>query len=167
MTLKKREFTPESGSVHTYVNHVVQFFETMQSEAEGREPQKPEVGVLAQGSPGWLGCLFSIAIFLVFVLMLERRCLKMAWLCYVTNTICFRQESFHHVVRMWIFLTIGRELHSSPTMLWLWSNAVLSTVRQPAGKYRLLEDPLLPESRKRKLSHELIPSGSSYLHQWP
>ena len=46
-------------------------------------------------------------------------------------------------------------------------HAVLSTVRQPGGKYRLLEDPLLPESRKRKLRDELVPSGSSYLHQIP
>ena len=43
--------------------------------------------------------------------------------------------------------------------------AVLSTDRQPTGKYRLLEDPLLPESLKRKLSDELIPSRSSYLQQ--
>ena len=44
-------------------------------------------------------------------------------------------------------------------------HAVLSTVRQPAARYRLLDDPLLPESRKRKLNDEFIPSGSSYLHQ--
>ena len=63
-------------------------------------------------------------------------------------------------------LTIGRDIYSIPTIWWQWRNAVMSTVRQPAVKYRLLEVPLLPESRKRKLSEELIPSGSSYLHQW-
>ena len=39
------------------VNHLVQFFETMQSEAEGSEPQKPGVAASAQGFPCCLGCL--------------------------------------------------------------------------------------------------------------
>ncbi len=61
---------------------------------------------------------------------------------------------------------ISREIYSSPTISRLWSNAVMSIVSQPAGTYRLLEDPLLPGRSKRQLSGELIPSGSSYLHQW-
>ena len=36
---------------------------------------------------------------------------------------------------------------------------------QKPGVAALLEVPLLPESQKRKLSDELIPSGSSFLHQ--
>ena len=33
------------------MNHSVQFFETMQSDAEGGEPQKPGVAALTQGLP--------------------------------------------------------------------------------------------------------------------
>ena len=33
------------------MNHLVKFFETMQSEAEGSEPQKAGVAALAQGLP--------------------------------------------------------------------------------------------------------------------
>ena len=107
----------------------------MKSVAEWSDPQKPEVADLAQGLPCWLGGLFSIAIFLVFILMLVKSCLKlyMVWLCHVTSTIYVRQESFHRVVQAWIFLTIGRGLHSSATMLRLWSNAVLLPVLQPTG----------------------------------
>ena len=43
------------------VNHLVQFFETMQSEAEGSEPQKPGVAALAQGLSCCLGCLGRVA----------------------------------------------------------------------------------------------------------
>ena len=39
------------------VNHLVHFFETMQSEAEESEPQKPGVAASAQGFPCCLGCL--------------------------------------------------------------------------------------------------------------
>ena len=52
--------------------------------------------------------------------MLVKNCLKlyMAWLCHVTNTICFRQESFQHGVRreasfffgarIWLGTILGR-----------------------------------------------------------
>ena len=33
------------------MNHLVQLFETMQSEAEGSEPQEPGVAALDQGLP--------------------------------------------------------------------------------------------------------------------
>ena len=52
------------------VKHLVQFFETIQSETEGSEPQKPGVAALGPG-------LLRIAIFVVFILMLVKSCLKL------------------------------------------------------------------------------------------
>ena len=135
-----------------------------------------------------MSCLFSIAIFLVFILMLVKSFSICTWRDCATSQAQFvlgkkvsiiwslnpylvtlsRQVASDYMVPVWTFRQYyySRELCPSPIILWLWCNAVMSTICQPAGTYRLLEDQLLSESRKRKLSDELIPSGCCYLHQW-